>query len=169
MQSFESKPGGPWDQVRDEELGELLERLHASDRSMAALEQDHSDTHAIRSLCEVTGRSEAEVLQVLQEVRRERREAELARRLLELEEPLFRVERPSTELPVDPFMNYDWKRRIPISRALMDREALERRRVRLREKLDSRSDEMIGRWALWIMAGLSLLLIAGAVVSSWVR
>ncbi len=83
--------------VSEEELRALLFRLHGDPEPVEREIPESQVT--IDAICEATGLSVLEVERALQEVRTEDREAELARRIRELEEPTFRVERPGHAAP----------------------------------------------------------------------
>lgn len=76
--------------IDPEELGVLLDRLHEVDEVPEG--PDHHAT--VAAVCEATGQSFNRVWEVLEQIRREDMEARLSQRLREMEEPLYRVERP---------------------------------------------------------------------------
>lgn len=89
--------------VSAHELRQILHRIHADELGISERQEDEADdTVSIEAICELTGKSENQVLDLIEKVRREDREAELARRINELEEPLYRVERPNSGIYRDP-------------------------------------------------------------------
>lgn len=80
------------------ELRALLERLEPIDevdRTMA----EFDDTVTVSAVCEATGVEAHVVIDILAEVRERVAEARLVQTIRELEEPLFRVERPGHAAP----------------------------------------------------------------------
>src|SRR5690348_14090534 len=77
-------------EISPDELNCLLQRLHAPDH-IPEQEEDHVTVAAV---CELTGAAEDEVWDLLERIREEDIEARVVERLRELEEPLYRVERP---------------------------------------------------------------------------
>lgn len=127
--------------VNPEELEAVLHELHADEfqdrlHHTAEVEEEHPDDVTVAAISEVTGATPETVMRILQEVRRDRREEDLAHRLAKLEEPLYRVERPSPDYATRPSnLNDAFARRHTVNSTLSD---LERREVkRIKNKLRS--------------------------------
>ncbi|MBX7134612.1 MAG: hypothetical protein K1X67_18235 [Fimbriimonadaceae bacterium] len=84
--------------VEAEELIPLLERLHDPHAVPEVIQEEQV---TVQDVAEATGLPINEVLDALAKVRDENHEARLAAKLRELEEPMYRVERPGPS-PVDP-------------------------------------------------------------------
>lgn len=132
--------------VNPEELEAVLHELHA-DELQERLHHDpiveddlHPDDVTVAAISEVTGATPETVMRILQEIRRDRREEDLAHRLAKLEEPLYRVERPSPDYATRPSnLNDAFARRHTVNSTLSD---LERREVkRIKNKLRTRNSK----------------------------
>ena len=77
--------------VEAEELVALLERLHDPHSAVEMAVDDHI---TVQDVAEATGMPVQDVLDALSKVRDDNYEARLAAKLRELEEPMYRVERP---------------------------------------------------------------------------
>ena len=116
----------------------------------------------LEAICELTGASRKRVLDLLQDVRRERREAKIAEALIELEEPLYRVERPATEVPHDAI--YDLQFRKATTESLLDQaEELERRQQLARERKMALEPSGFDKWSTLILALFITLIITVAI------
>lgn len=134
--------------VRPDELQELLKRLH--DRDLFGPEEPQADL-TIDSVVEVTGMSTDEVLATLEEMRNER----YAKVLAELEEPLYRVERPSPQNS-DPLHQNPPFARVQRHRSILD--SLRRPEVVIVHK-KARSDEELELESRSLKQGSSTLLL----------
>lgn len=140
----------------DEELYALLKRLEP-DR-IEPIDDHHRDGHYhADDIAEALGISVEDVLRELQELRSEHRTAKLAGVLKELEEPLYRVERPSStnEPKVDAVM------RTRAARLLADRiqDKIQLPRRRAVEDQDEKAELAFGRKVLYALIIISLLLM----------
>lgn len=90
--------------ISEEEARLILDRLHTDQPTLSA-------DPTLEAICEVTGEPRESVLEMLQKLRKERREAQLVSEMLEMERPLYQVERPLTIEPrQDAFSAYAAKR-----------------------------------------------------------
>lgn len=86
------------DLVHESELADVLQELHQEDfPPVEEVEPADPTVVTVAAIAEVTGKDPAEILKTVQAVRRRQREEATAHGLAEAEEPLYRVERPSTK------------------------------------------------------------------------
>ena len=96
---FEQRVGPIPNEVSEDELVPLLHELNEA----GSWNSDTCDTTTVAAVAEATGHSEAYVQETLERMRDEDLQARLAQTLREMEEPLYRVERPG-HTPNDPIM-----------------------------------------------------------------
>ncbi len=88
------------DLISELELRDVLQAIEEQQFSEKALEvSPYDDWVTIRAISEATGHSEHEIESVLLTIRRENMASQISARLRELEEPLYRVERPGHYRP----------------------------------------------------------------------
>jgi len=147
MSGFEFSQEPP---ITESEVGLILEKLNSPKPSQ--------NDPTLEAICELTGASPTTVLELLQEIRRKDREARLVEAMIELEEPLYSVERPTTEPKGDPLMGYAWKQRQASS--LLDE--LESKEAKLKLKIKSKQDlqptTVDKRLSLYILASFGFIL-----------
>ncbi|MFM9871855.1 MAG: hypothetical protein ACKVQS_00155 [Fimbriimonadaceae bacterium] len=86
--------------ISDDELREVLQNLEEQELRLEAHEASpYDDWVTIKAICEATGHSENEIEGVLYDIRRANLASKISERLRELEEPLYRVERPGHSRP----------------------------------------------------------------------
>jgi hypothetical protein len=139
-------------QVSPEELTRLLERLEGLDEPVS----DHAST--VSAVVEATGYSSRRVWEALQQIRSEDLEARLAAKLRELEEPLYRVERPYN--PAEKPLAASYAHRHRILRSLLD--DLPRPgepRVRRPVGKPDLAERAAGGIAMALLAGFALLVL----------
>lgn len=137
------------------ELRALLEKMEPIDEVDRAM-GEFDDTVTVGAVSEATGMRPEDVMDILSEVREQMAEARMADAIRELEEPLFRVERPGHATP-------DGSRHLPpLSRArlfssLLDDVVKARRpRVKLKDERGERQAALIQNVIL-IVFGLILI------------
>ncbi len=102
--------------VSPDELRDVLQRLSGVDQG----EIPHPDGYVTaEAIAEATGYTVESIQEILDHLRDQDRQAELARRLRELEEPIYRVERPGIP-PNDPLSTYNPMRRTQMMSDLLD-------------------------------------------------
>ncbi|MFZ4506969.1 MAG: hypothetical protein ACOYON_04645 [Fimbriimonas sp.] len=76
-------------------MRELLERIHQRESALAEITQSHPNQVTVEDIAEALDLDPEEVARELEQMHREHREARISGVLRELEEPLYRVERPA--------------------------------------------------------------------------
>lgn len=150
------------DTVTPLELTALLSELHEPDSWMGEEDDDHVTVSAV---AEATGRSETEIQELLERLREEDKEIRLSRALREMEEPLYRVERPGPT-PHDPLAAHFRLRPGQSLSPLLDSLAKKRR---VRKVVEDKSSELVGRIILYVFAGLFLVLCLAAFLRLFVQ
>ena len=145
----------------DQELRELLDRLHAS---QGLVDEVHAaspeEKVTVEDIAEALGMHPEDVARELARLHQEHREARLHGALKELEEPLYRVERPAVSGgdKLDPIF------RLRSVQMLMDRnketELLRRPVVKERE---SKASHWVGMLVVWLVVLAAVYLIGSAV------
>lgn len=107
MERFESIPKAEERQVAEEELRDLLIRLHRVELVEAIEESDCHTT--VDDIAEALDTTPTHVYKELLMLREERRRKQIEAALTEMEEPLYRVERPSTG-PTTTRLDYGFKK-----------------------------------------------------------
>lgn len=159
--------GPDHDRLRDDwvsmqELRAVLQVLDADADAPAV--QDVPDDHvSIEAIAEATGLTIRAVELALEEVRRCDQEAELARRIRELEEPLYRVERPGHP-PPDPVARTIGSRRQMFSTLLDDLPKVGERPHRKMKREDTAQERLAGRVANIVLVAFLTVFVA---LCSW--
>lgn len=151
------------DLVTPLELTALLSELHEPDSWMGEEDDDHVTVSAV---AEATGHSETEIQDLLERLREEDKEIRLARALREMEEPLYRVERPGPT-PHDPLAAHFRLRPGQSLSPLLD--GLAKKRKTAKKVAEDKSSELVGRIILYVFAGLFLALCLAALLRVLVR
>lgn len=146
--------------VEAEELVAVLERLH-DPHSVAEVALD--DHITVQDVAEATGLPVEDVLDALSKVRDENHEARLAAKLRELEEPMYRVERPGPS-PIDPLSSLISPiRRKDFSSILDHLPKFDPNKIPLRRSLKEtpheKSASVVAYAILWIMFFLLLVVV----------
>lgn len=155
---FQEEP----DTVTSLELTALLHELHEPDSWLS--DQD-DDNVTVSAVAEATGHSETEIQELLERLREEDKEIRLSRALREMEEPLYRVERPGPT-PHDPLAAHFRLRPGQSLSPLLDGLAKKRR---VRKVVEDKSSELVGRIILYVFAGLFLVLCLAALLRLFVQ
>lgn len=117
----------------------------------------------LSALSEVTGQDPETILRLLQEIRRKEREGKVMEVLLELEKPLYAVERPpTTDHQNDPLLAFGWKQKV-VNSVLEDVEHQERLRKIGRKKLSlkpSSTDRYVAIATAMFLALILVLVLA---------
>lgn len=143
------------------ELRRLLERIDGIDTR-----QEPPDPHAtVTAVCEATGASPHVVIDLLEEIRREDVAQRVSERLRELEEPLFRVERPGPESPSSSSLRY-FAREKTLNTILDGLPTVDRKPVKVtyRPTREERANHLISAIVLGGMTLLFLCLIVVGIV-----
>lgn len=111
-----------------DEARAILEQIHLQEHLNAFQPEPkvRDDEVTIAAVCEMTGRPDYEVRKILEQIREEDLAAELARRLREAEEPLYRVERPGFEDPDGGMKVRRFYNNMPKSDSILDRSTKDR-------------------------------------------
>lgn len=146
------------DLVNATELHLLLERLEGIQELLTPEEEGAS----LDAISEATGYSRDHIDHVLQEIRREDMAERVRERLREMEEPLYRVERPTTEKRQDIMLDY-FSREATVS-TILDK-VQPRPPVRRPEpKRGSSPIEWASAFLVMSVALMSIVLLVGAIV-----
>lgn len=142
----------PDESIEAEELRALLERLHAP--APPVEQPDHYAT--VTAVCEATGHTAEEVWRVLEKLREEDMEARLAQRLREVEEPLYRVERPGKS--EDPLSSATLMGRRRMFNSILD--TVPRTPGKAVKRPLKLGEDQASKLASWLVLALTLLLFA---------
>lgn len=149
--------------IAPEELHALLHRLHADEYEQAL--EDGPDDHAtVSAVCEVTGHSPQRVLQILEDIRREDRESRVAERLREIEEPLYRVERPGAD--TDPLNKPTFANRQRVFQSILDTVPRPEGKIKVNRKEQVTAQDKLSSWIGMIVVLLVLALTLGLITAS---
>lgn len=138
------------------ELREVLTQLDTIGATINEISHDDGDPDhvTVSSICEATGESESRVREVLASLRQESETDQLVRRLREVEEPMFRVERTTPHTPSTSQLEHHFRRAVPVNKILEQAEKKSHRgRLVLKESLSER-----------VITGAGLLLVLFVVL-----
>ena len=139
------------------ELGELLHRLQGSE-----LPFDPPDDNAtVAAVCELSGVSAHRVWEVLDQIREEDLESRIAEKLRELEEPLYRVERPGFSR--DPLSSVSPFGRRKAFDSVLDRLPRRQHVAPAKKAEQPTHHDTASRWVATLVLVLFLLLFAAVI------
>jgi len=145
-----------------DELRQVLHELHADEYGG----EIKPDGVQVRDICELTGVDEARIIEIIQHVRHEDREARLVQALAEMEAPLYSVERPTTNASPDPVFGLPWKRTETAQSLLRDLEQREsKRRLKRKPNLEpTATDKLVGNVILFAFTAAFVVLMLVVIV-----
>lgn len=153
----------------DAELHALLERLHAAQQLLDEPPSPHEEDHRVHveDVAEALDLPVETVLEALTKLRSESHEARIAAAIRDLEEPLYRVERPSTDAT---------PKSDPILRSRSAQQLASKLNLTVplpRRKLALDAEEKHGRWlgqrVLMVLFALMIALITYGVVQNLIN
>lgn len=139
--------------INPDELHLVLRELHDL-RHESELNTDHC---TVNDIVEVTGADEERVIEILQRLRHEDREAKIVKALAEMEAPLYSVERPSTAPTPDPLHRVLWNRTEQAQSILRDAEAREKGRLRKKRLSPPTRQDMLVQNILLVLFLIGLI------------
>lgn len=153
--------------IDESELRPLLDQLHeqVSQWEDAHVDSTVDDAITIEAVCEATGRSANDVYEALLAIRARDYQAELTRRLNELEEPLHRVERAAPKAPNDPLSHLPITKRARVFSNLLDEVQQRNKPIVIRKKsakdqeFENKQHHTIAMATLVFIAILILLIV----------
>ncbi|MBS1710814.1 MAG: hypothetical protein JSS71_03695 [Armatimonadetes bacterium] len=152
--------------VSDAELQAVLQAIAKEDLGEPAHQASpYDDWATVDSICEVTGRSRAEIEGIVLALRREDLAARISGRLRELEEPLYRVERPGHHPP----SSVEHILRDRQVKTILDKmgQPLIPKRVKSDQELrNEKSSDLLGRIIAYLLTGVVVFIALYAIVQS---
>jgi len=146
------------EELTADEVRRLLERLEGIESA-----EEPTDIFAtVNAVCEATGESPALVRQLLDDIRREDLAARVTTKLRELEEPLYRVERPGFETRESATQTYLARQRT--LNTILDREIVPKRKPADKPAPKTPAERM-SALAAFVVLGLTIGMIVLTIVA----
>jgi hypothetical protein len=143
---------------------QAIEEQQFGDRAREVSPYDEWVT--VKSICEATGHSESEIETVLLAIRRENLASKVSERLRELEEPLYRVERPGHHKP-DPSAP---ALRIQQINTILDRIMPEEKaKAKIRKHLEPTMTDRVASGIALIIGAIVVLVTIGLILQTMLR
>lgn len=150
--------------ISDAELQAVLGAIEELEfREEAHVASPYDDWVTIDSIAEATGHPESEIERVLFEIRRENMASRISERLRELEEPLYRVERPGHHRPDASAPAI----RIAQINTILDRILPEgKAKIKSRKYLEPNASDRIASAIALIIGGIVVLVTIGLIIQA---